>query len=56
MLKMVFSTLRFIVLILAGHKQFVLENAALRQQLATSKGNGRGRDSHQIGGFANLVE
>ena len=37
MLKMVFSTLRFIVHILAGHKQLVLENAALRQQLAILK-------------------
>jgi putative transposase len=37
MLKAVFSTLRFIMLILAGHKQIVLENVALRQQLAILK-------------------
>jgi hypothetical protein len=37
MLKSVFSALRFIVFILAGHKQLALENAALRQQLATQK-------------------
>src|SRR5215813_2252868 len=37
MLKLVFSALRFIVLILAGHKQLALENAALRQQLAILK-------------------
>src|SRR6267378_3615278 len=37
MLKAVFSTLRFIILILAGHKQIALENAALRQQLAILK-------------------
>src|ERR1051325_7832173 len=34
MLKAVFSTLRLIILILTGHKQIALENAALRQQLA----------------------
>ncbi|PYS40709.1 MAG: hypothetical protein DMG14_09710 [Acidobacteria bacterium] len=37
MLGAVFSTLRFIMLILAGHKQIALENAALRQQLAILK-------------------
>lgn len=37
MLKAVLSTLRFIVLSLAGHKQVALENAALRQQLAILK-------------------
>ena len=37
MLKAVFSTLRFVMLILAGHKQIALENAALRQQLAILK-------------------
>src|SRR5215510_6873976 len=30
----ILNTLRFIILILAGHKQIALENAALRQQLA----------------------
>jgi putative transposase len=37
MLMAVFNTLRFIILILAGHKQVALENAALRQQLAILK-------------------
>ena len=37
MLKGVFSTVRFIMLILAGHKQIALENAALRQQLGILK-------------------
>ena len=37
MLKAIFSTLRFIILILAGHKQIALENAAPRQQLAILK-------------------
>src|SRR5207244_3104608 len=37
MLKAILSTLRFIILILAGHKQIALENAALRQQLAILK-------------------
>ena len=37
MLGAVFSTLRFIMLILVGHKQIALENAALRQQLAILK-------------------
>ena len=37
MLKTVFSTLRFVMLILAGHKQIALENAALRQQLVILK-------------------
>jgi putative transposase len=34
MLRALLSTLRFIILVLAGHKQVALENAALRQQLA----------------------
>ena len=34
MLNAILNTLRFIILILAGHKQIALENAALRQQLA----------------------
>jgi len=37
MLKAIFKTLRFIILILAGHKQIALENAALRQQLTILK-------------------
>jgi hypothetical protein len=37
MLKALFSTLRFIMLILAGHTQIALENVALRQQLAILK-------------------
>ena len=37
MLKAIFSTLRFIILILAGHKEIALENVALRQQLAVLK-------------------
>jgi putative transposase len=37
MLKAVFGTLRFITLILGGHKQIALENAALRQQLEILK-------------------
>jgi putative transposase len=37
MLKAIFNTLRFIILILAGHKQIALENAALRQQLTIFK-------------------
>ena len=37
MLKAVLITLRFIILIFAGHQQVVLENAALRQQLAILK-------------------
>ena len=37
MLRAVFSTLRFIMLTLAGHKQIGLENVALRQQLAILK-------------------
>ena len=37
MLKAVLITLRFIILILAGHQQVLLENAALRQQLAILK-------------------
>src|SRR5215510_6915212 len=37
MLMAVYSTLRFIMLILAGHRQIALENAALRQQLAILK-------------------
>jgi hypothetical protein len=32
-LKAIFCTLRFIILIFAGHKDIALENAALRQQL-----------------------
>ena len=36
MLKAIF-TLRFISLILAGHKEIALENAALRQQLMILK-------------------
>ena len=34
MLRALLSILRFIILVLAGHKQVALENAALRQQLA----------------------
>src|SRR5215471_3513300 len=37
MLKAVFRTFRFLMLILVGHKQVALENAALRQQLAILK-------------------
>jgi hypothetical protein len=37
MLKAIFCTLRFIILILAGHKDIALENAALRQQLTILK-------------------
>jgi putative transposase len=37
MLKAIFSTLRFIILVLAGHKEIALENAALRQQLTIFK-------------------
>src|SRR5437879_2981374 len=37
MLKAIVSTLRFIILILAGHKEIALENAALRQQLTILK-------------------
>ena len=37
MLNAILNTLRFIVLILAGHKQIALENAALRQQLTIFK-------------------
>jgi putative transposase len=37
MLKAIFKTLRFIILILACHKQIALENAALRQQLTILK-------------------
>ena len=37
MLKAIFYTLRFIILILAGHKDIALENAALRQQLTILK-------------------
>src|SRR5215510_9773239 len=37
MLTAVFRILRFILLILAGHKEVALENAALRQQLAILK-------------------
>src|SRR6476660_8030528 len=37
MLKAIFSTLRFIILVLAGHKEIALENAALRQQLTILK-------------------
>src|SRR5262245_71021 len=37
MLKAVFSTVRFVLLILAGYKQIALENAALRQQLVILK-------------------
>ena len=33
-----FGTVRFIILILAGHEEMALENAALRQQLAIFKG------------------
>jgi hypothetical protein len=35
--------LRFIILVLAGHKEIALENAALRQQLTI--GNSRVRNS-----------
>ncbi len=41
MLKAVLITLRFIILIFAGHQQVVLENAALRQQLAILKRDSR---------------
>ncbi len=41
MLRAVLITLRFIILIFAGHQQVVLENAALRQQLAILKRNSR---------------
>jgi putative transposase len=41
MLKAVLVTLRFILLIFAGHQQVVLENAALRQQLAILKRDSR---------------
>ena len=37
MLKAIFYTLRFIILILAGHKDIALENAALRPQLTILK-------------------
>ncbi len=37
MLKAIFSTLRFIILVLAGHKEIALENGALRQQLTILK-------------------
>jgi hypothetical protein len=37
MLEAVVSALRFIILVLAGHKQVALENVALRQQLAILK-------------------
>jgi putative transposase len=37
MLNAIFRVLRFIVLILAGHKEIALENAALRQQLTIFK-------------------
>src|SRR5215510_5381690 len=37
MLRAVFSTLRFIMVTVVGHKQIALENAALRQQLAILK-------------------
>jgi hypothetical protein len=37
MLKAIFRTLRFIILILPGHKEIALENAALRQQLTILK-------------------
>ena len=37
MLKAILSTLRFIILTLAGHKEIALENAALRQQLTILK-------------------
>ncbi len=37
MLNAIFRVLRFIVLILAGHKEIALENAALRQQLTIRK-------------------
>jgi hypothetical protein len=37
MLKAIFKTLRFIILILDSHKQIALENAALRQQLTILK-------------------
>jgi hypothetical protein len=40
MLKAIFKTLRFIILILAGHKQIALENAALRQPLPTHHSSG----------------
>ena len=39
MLKAVLITLRFVILIFGGHQQVVLENAALRQQLAILKRN-----------------
>jgi hypothetical protein len=37
MLKAILNTLRFIILILAGHEQMALEDAALRQQLTMLK-------------------
>src|ERR1700730_18160793 len=37
MLKSVFATVRFIILVFVGHKDIALENAALRQQLAIFK-------------------
>ena len=37
MLKAIFRTLRFIILVLAGHKEIALENVALRQQLTILK-------------------
>ena len=37
MLKAIVSTLRFIILVLAGHREIALENAALRQQLTILK-------------------
>jgi hypothetical protein len=36
-LKVAFGAVRFIILIVPGHKQVALENAALRQQLAILK-------------------
>src|SRR6516164_272719 len=39
MLNAIVVSIRFILLILAGHKQVALENAALRQQLAVFKRN-----------------
>jgi putative transposase len=33
MLKAILSTLRFVILMLAGHKEIALKNVALRQQL-----------------------
>ncbi len=39
MLNPIFVTVRFLILVLAGHKQVALENAALRQQVAVFKRN-----------------